>query len=56
MGTILNLNDIKLELIRNINRFLFISQKDRQYLDYYSYFIDISFAVTINLKSIMCYY
>ena len=55
-GTILNINDIKLELIQNINRFLFISNKDRQYIDCYSFFRDISFTVTINIRSIMCYF
>ena len=51
-----NLNDIKLELIKNINRFLFISKKDRKYLDSYSYFREISSTVTINIRSIMHYF
>ena len=55
-GSILNLNDIKLELIQNINRFQFISKKERKYLDSYSYFRDISSIVTINIRSIMYYF
>ena len=55
-GSIFNLNDIKLELIQNINRFVFISKKDRKYLDSYSYFRDISNTVTINIRSIMHYF
>ena len=55
-GTILNINDIKLELIKNINRFLFISNQDRQYLESYSYFRDISLTVTINIRSISYYF
>ena len=55
-GSIVNLNDIKLELIQNINRFLFISKKERKYIDSYSFFKDISFTVTINIRSILCYF
>ena len=52
-GSILNLNDIKLELIQNIDRYLIISRKDRKYLDNYAFFRDISLTVTINIRSIM---
>ena len=52
-GSILNLNDIKLELIRNLNRFIIISQKERKYLDNYAFFRDISLSVTINIKTII---
>ena len=52
-GSILNLNDIKLELIQNLNRFLIISRKDRKYLENYSFFRDRSLTITINIKSIL---
>ena len=55
-GSILNLNDIKLELIQNINRFIFISKKDMKFLESYSYFRDISNTVIINIRSIMHYF
>ena len=52
-GSILNLNDIKLELIQNLNRFLIISRKDRKYLENYAFFRDISLTITINIKSLL---
>ena len=47
----LNLDDIKLELINNINRFLFISGKKEKYCDDFAVFDDKSLLVTINLNS-----
>ena len=52
-GSILNLNDVKLELVKNNNRFIILSEKERKYLDNYAFFRDISLTVTINIKSIM---
>lgn len=52
-GSILNLNDIKLELIQNLNRYIIISTKDRKYLENYAFFRDISLTITINIKSIL---
>ena len=52
-GSILNLNDIKLELIQNLNRYIIISRKDRKYLENYAFFRDISLTITINIKSIL---
>lgn len=50
-GTILNLNDIKLELIKNINRFLFLSEKNPKNLEDFAIFDNKSLLVIINLYS-----
>ena len=49
--SILNLNDIKLELIKNINRFIFLSEKSGIICDDYGNFEDASLLVTINMYS-----
>lgn len=50
-GTILNLIDIKLELIKNINRFIIFSDKRQQDLEDFAIFEDKSLLVIINLYS-----
>jgi len=50
-GTILNLTDIKLELIKNINRFIIFSDKRQKDLEDFAIFEDKSLLVTINLYS-----
>ena len=49
--TILNLNYIKLELIKNINRFLFLSNKKPEDLEDFAIFDNKSLLVIINLYS-----
>ena len=48
-GSILNVNDIKLELIKNINRFIFLSEREEKDLDNLANFDDTNYMVTINL-------
>ena len=50
-GTILNINDIKLELVKNINRFLFLSNKRPDKCDDFAIFYDKSLLVIMNLYS-----
>ena len=50
-GTILNLTDIKLELIKNINRFVILSDKRQSELDDCAIFDDKSLSVIINKYS-----
>ena len=50
-GSILNVDDIKLELIQNINRFIFLSLKDENKLESYAVFNDMGSSVIIYLKS-----
>ena len=52
-GSILNLNDIKLELFKNINRFLFLSEKKEKDCDVFETHDDKSLLVTINLFSFL---
>ena len=51
-GAVLNLLDIKLELIKNINRFLFLSYKKHNLYDY-SNFNESGLCITINLFSFL---
>ena len=50
-GSILNLNDIKLELIKNINRFIFLSEKSFNDCEEYANFEKTGLLVTFNIFS-----
>lgn len=50
-GSILNLNDIKLELVKNLNRFFFISEKSRYACEDYANFEKNGLLVTFNIFS-----
>ena len=50
-GSILNLNDIKLELVKNINRFMFISEKSFNDCNNYANYEKIGLLVTVNIFS-----
>ena len=50
-GSILNLNDIKLELVKNINRFLFLSEKPVEDCSQYADFEPLGLLVTIYMYS-----
>ena len=50
-GSILNLNDIKLELVKNINRFIFLSEKSYYDCNEYANFETSGLLVTFNLFS-----
>ena len=50
-GSILNLNDIKLELVRNINRFIFLSEKSYSQCQEHANFESSGLLVTINMFS-----
>ena len=50
-GSILNLNDIKLQLIKNINRFIFISEKSFNDCNDYANYEKTGLLVTVNIFS-----
>ena len=50
-SSILNLNDIKLELVKNINRFLFLSEKPVEDCSEYADFEHLGLLVTIYMYS-----
>ena len=50
-GSILNLNDIKLELVKNINRFIFLSEKSFNLCDEHANFEPSGLIVTFNMFS-----
>ena len=50
-GSILNLNDIKLELVKNINRFLFLSEKPVEDCSQYADFEPLGLLLTIYMYS-----
>ena len=50
-GSILNLNDIKLKLIKNINRFIFISEKSFNDCNDYANYEKTGLLVTVNIFS-----
>ena len=50
-GAVLNVEDIKLELIRNINRFIFLSLKEDKYSEDHGEFHENSLSVIIYLLS-----
>ena len=50
-GSILNLNDIKLELVKNINRFIFLSEKPINDCDEHANFEKKGLLVTFNIFS-----
>ena len=50
-GSLLSLNDIKLELIQNINRFFLLSIKKNSDLESFAYFEDNGLSIIINIIS-----
>ena len=50
-GSILNLNDIKLELVKNINRFIFLSEKSFNLCNEHANFEPSGLVVTFNMFS-----
>ena len=50
-GSILNLNDIKLELIKNINRFIFLSEKSLNHCSEHESFEPSGLLLTFNMFS-----
>ena len=52
-GSILNINDIKLELIKNINRFVFVSEKSSYDCEEYANFEKTGLVVTFNIFSFL---
>ena len=50
-GSILNLNDIKLELVKNINRFIFLSEKSFNHCHEHANFEPSGLLVTFNMFS-----
>ena len=52
-GALFNVNNIKLELIKNINRFIFISFKDDIYVDDYADYMTESNTTVIYIYSII---
>ena len=50
-GSILNIKDIKLELVKNINRFIFLSEKSSKYCEEFANFEKTGLIVTFNFFS-----